>query len=392
MIVLNQKKNVRKHQSTNMSSYMSSSRNRVTRVFLFLSGGIVVIMLGLAVTFWFKSPGTADPITCVNGKTLPGSISVIEKVVIGGQEQVLIIRGADRTKPVMLYLHGGPGSPEFAYLKKMNRAIEKDFVMVYWEQRGAGKSWSKEVPAKSMNLPQLISDTRQLSLMLAKRFKKDKIYLMGHSWGSLLGILTAYHYPGLYYAYFGTGQVCSQYSAEKTGYEWVMKQAISNQDRHVISVLSKMPVPDSLANVAAWIDYISVERNFVAQFGGGVLHDRKGMMKLVKMIINTPEYTVSEKLNFVKSGLFSVRYLWPSVIRSNLFQEIDTMRIPVYIFQGKYDYQTPGVLVKSFFDRLKAPKKEFYIFEHSAHSPMLEEPERFNSIVRGIIQRQEIGE
>ena len=89
-----------------------------------------------------KSRRTADPITDKNGKIIPGSISTIEKVTLGGIEQYMIIRGADSTKPVMLYLHGGPGSPEIAFMKETNTELEKDFVMVYWEQRGAGKSYS----------------------------------------------------------------------------------------------------------------------------------------------------------------------------------------------------------------------------------------------------------
>ena len=137
------------------------------------------------------------------GKTLSGSISTIERITLGGQEQYLIIRGADTSKPVMLFLHGGPGSPETAFMKKTNLAIEKDFIMVYWEQRGAGKSYSKNMQPESMNIPQFVSDTRELSEYLAARFKQDKIYLMGHSWGSFLGIVTAYQHPELFHSYFG---------------------------------------------------------------------------------------------------------------------------------------------------------------------------------------------
>jgi len=133
--------------------------------------GIMGIVLLLAVIIWVKSPGTADPILDKNGKVISKSISTIEKVTLGGLEQYMIIRGADSTKPVMLYLHGGPGSPEIAFLKETNTELENDFVMVYWEQRGAGKSFTEDIPNESMNLSQLISDTRELSEILAKRFK-----------------------------------------------------------------------------------------------------------------------------------------------------------------------------------------------------------------------------
>ncbi|MDP4239879.1 MAG: alpha/beta hydrolase [Bacteroidota bacterium] len=361
---------------------MTKTRTKITKVFLFIVGGVLVIILGLALTLWIKSPGKADLIVDSHGKTIPGSISVIEKVTLGGQEQYLIIRGADRNKPVMLFLHGGPGSPEFTFLKKTNRALENDFVMVYWEQRGAGKSYSRHIPVESMNLPQFIADTRELSILLAKRFNKNKIYIMGHSWGSLLGILTAHQYPELYYAYFGIGQVCSQYKAERISFEWIKEQARKQNNKKVILSISKMNFPDSLATSKTWSDFLMNERDYVGQFGGGITHKMTNMLPLVKTLLNAKEYTFGEKVNYMTGSMFSLKYLWPSVIRKNLFRDIDSMRIPVYIFQGKYDYQTSYEVAKEFYNQLKAPKKEFFSFENSAHSPIMEEVDKFNSIVR----------
>ena len=356
-------------------------KKKILHVVLYIVVGLLVITLGLLAILWMKSPGTADPITNSNGKIIPGSISVIEKVKLGGQEQYVIIRGEDRNKPVILFLHGGPGSPEFTFMKSTNRAIEKDFVMVYWEQRGAGKSFSKDIPVESMNLPQFISDTKELSMLLAKKFKKDKIYLMGHSWGSLLGILTAYKYPELFYAYFGIGQVCSQYKGEKISFKWVKEQARKENNTRAIESLSKLTFPDSLAGMNVWSKYIMSERNYVSQYGGGVTHEMRSMLPLVKMVLKAKEYTLNDKMRFMKASMFSLNHLWPAVIQKNLFIEIDSMRVPVYIFQGKYDNQTPYVVAKDFFNQLKARKKEFFTFENSAHSPVMEEAAKFNSIV-----------
>lgn len=356
-------------------------KGKIFKGFLYVVGGLLVITLALAVFLWIKSPGIADPITDTNGKTIPGSISVIEKIKLGGIEQYVIIRGRDMTKPVMLFLHGGPGSPEFTFMKNTNRAIENDFVMVYWEQRGAGKSYSKDVPVGSMNLAQLISDTRELSIYLANRFKKDKIYIMGHSWGSLLGILTVHQYPELYYAYFGIGQVCSQFKGEKISFEWVKEQAKIQNNTKATEALSKMIFPDSLASSKVWGDYLMKERNYVSQFGGGVTHKMTSMLPLVGMVLNAKEYTVTDKMNFMKGSMFSLNHLWPEVMQKNLFRDIDSIRVPVYIFQGRYDNQTPYPIAKEFFNQLKASKKEFYTFENSAHSPVMEEVDKFNSIV-----------
>lgn len=361
---------------------MKKILRKITKVILYIVGGLLLIILGLAVTLWIKSPGKADPITDINGETLTGSISTIEKMTLGGQEQYLIFRGADTTKPVMLFLHGGPGSPEIAFMKNANQTIENDFVMVYWEQRGAGKSYSKHIPVESMNLAQFISDTQELSEYLAKRFKQEKIYIMGHSWGSFLGILTAYQYPELFHAYLGVGQVCYQYKGEKISFEWAKEQASNHNNEDAVEALSEISFPDSLSNSDIWLDFLMVERRYVTQFGGGVTHEMTGMWPVIKMVLDTKEYTFGEKISFMSASMYSLKHLWPDVVNKNLFNDIDSMQVPVYIFQGKYDYQTPYSVAKDFFDQLKAPQKEFFTFKNSAHSPIMEEVDKFNSIVR----------
>jgi pimeloyl-ACP methyl ester carboxylesterase len=123
-----------------------------------------------------------------NGSELEGSISTIEKVEVGGIQQGLIIRGEDITKPVLLFLHGGPGTPEFAVLQESDLNLEKNFVVVYWDQRGAGLSYASDIPAATMNVDQLIEDTKELSEILKTRFDEEKLFLMGHSWGGDLSL------------------------------------------------------------------------------------------------------------------------------------------------------------------------------------------------------------
>jgi pimeloyl-ACP methyl ester carboxylesterase len=358
---------------------------RILRAGVFIIGGILTLVIGLLIALWIVSPGKADPITGPDGIPLEGSISVIEKVILGGLDQYLIIRGADSANPVMLFLHGGPGSPEFAFMKHFNPDIEKDFVMVYWEQRGAGKSYSKDIPVEGMNMQQFISDTKELSEYLIERFNQEKIYIMGHSWGSLLGILTAWKHPELFRAYFGIGQVAHQYRGELISYEWAKEQAHKNNNEKAIKSLDKLSFPDSLASSKEWIDFLMVERNYVNKFGGGTMRDFSGMWPLVKIVLKTKEYTFAEKINFMNASLFSLEHLWNEVIDLNLNNEIDSMQVPVYIFHGKHDFTTPYSVAKEFFNQLKAPHKKFFTFENSAHSPVFEEVNKFNAIIRSII-------
>jgi pimeloyl-ACP methyl ester carboxylesterase len=360
---------------------------KIVKIVLVILGGMLLLSFGVVGFLWSKSSGKAQPITDLNGEAIHNSISAIEKVVLGGQEQYLIIRGANTVNPVMLFVHGGPGSPEIAFMKHYNTAIETDFTMVYWEQRGAGKSYSESVPVASMNLAQFISDAGELSGYLAKRFKQDKIYIMGHSWGSLLGILTAYEYPELFHAYIGIGQVAHQYRAEKISFQWVKEQAHLQNDRDALDELSQMNFPDSLANSKEWMPFVIKERKYVTQFGGA-MRAIDGMWPMVKTVLTTDEYTLGDKVNYMKGNIFSIEQLWHEVIQANLFTKIDSMRVPVYIFQGVYDYQTPYAVAKDFYEQLKAPEKEFYTFSNSAHSPIMEEVEKFNSIIREKLKRK----
>ncbi len=149
-------------------------------------------------------------------------ISGIEKIELGGIDQYIITGGIDSTKPVLLFLHGGPGSPEMGFVKKFNPELEHDFVVVHWELRGSGKSYNNNISIESMTIEQFISDTQELSEYLIKRINKDKIYIMG----SYPGIKTIEKHPELFHCYFGIGQVADQYRSEKISFEWVIFQGV----------------------------------------------------------------------------------------------------------------------------------------------------------------------
>ena len=145
--------------------------------------------------FYSETP----PILGENGNTKPNSITSMEFVEIGGIQQWIMIRGHDLNNPLLLLLHGGPGSAESPLAYKFQRDLEKSFIVVNWDQRGGGKSYFKKIPIESMNIEQFITDTHDLIQMLKKRFDKEKIYLVGHSWGSMLGTLVVQRYPELFY-------------------------------------------------------------------------------------------------------------------------------------------------------------------------------------------------
>jgi pimeloyl-ACP methyl ester carboxylesterase len=356
-------------------------KKKILKGLLYLVGGTLLLMLALIIILAFNSTGRPDPIVDHNGNQIPGSISTIEQITLAGQRQHLFIRGADSTKPVMLFIHGGPGSPEMPIIKAFNRDIENHFVMVYWEQLGAGKSFRKDIPLESMNLARFIEDACELSQYLGSRFGTNKIFVMGHSWGSLLGIKTVHLHPELFHAYFGIGQVADQLRGELISFEWVKQESVLRNDKKAMKKLSAMSFPDSLSTSGDWVRFLTSERAYVTKYGGAMYNESKSLPMVLPLLL-AREYTLSDKVRYIRGMLFSLHNMWDDVIGINLLNDIDSLQVPAYFFHGAGDYQTPYIVAREFYEQLKAPRKEFFTFENSAHSPIWEEPERFNQLVK----------
>ena len=331
---------------------------------------------------WRYSPAKAQPILDDTGAELPGSISTLETLKLGGVTQHLIIRGRDANAPVMLFLHGGPGSPEYPMLRQTNLGLEDDFVMVYWEQRGAGKSYDPANPPADMSIDAFIADTIELSAHLRSRFGKNKIYLMGHSWGSLLGLLTIHQAPEHFHAYFGLGNVSDPLRGEHVALEWAKARADELGDTGTAKTLGKLAVPAADAGSAEWMKYLRVQRPALDAVGGGMTHKPTSYLRLSAMLLSTREYSMRDKFNYMRGVMFSLKTLFGAVINTNLFDEIDRVEVPVHFLQGAWDYQTPYPLARALFDHMDGPEKTFTTFEHSAHSPIMEEPDKFNAYTR----------
>lgn len=340
----------------------------------------LLLLLSVAIGYvWLNSPGTTAPITGADGRPLPNSIASLEKINLNGTKQWILIRGYDRRKPVLLFVHGGPGSPELPMLTG-NAELEKRFVVVNWDQRGAGKSYDPAVFNDSFTLDTFVEDAAQLSRMLAKRFRRPgagpaKIYIMGHSWGSFLAVRTVAKHPDLFAAYFGIGQVANQLLGEQVSYDWVMEQARQHHDNEQINRLKGLGRPP-FSSPEAWAAYVQPQRRMVTQYGGA-LHTGSFYQLVLGKLLNCREYTVSDKLHYLIGAEASAQRLWPTIVGTDLGRTTPVLRVPVYIFQGLYDYQTPYVVAKQYYDHLRAPRKAFFTFTHSAHGPIFEEPALF---------------
>jgi len=318
------------------------------------------------------------------------SYTIDEKlyVSIGGEQQNIRIRTTDESLPVLLFIHGGPGVCDRHWVLKYQSDLAKVCTMVCWDQRGAGLSYSKKTPASSMTVARCVEDAHELLIYLKNRFKKSNIYIVGHSWGSLLGSLTAYKYPEDVAVYIGMGQFIDGAENEELSYKFVLDEATKRNDKKALKDLAKIGWP--VKGHYASIDDLMVQRDYMTKYGGEDFGENEGIVKSVVMpILKSPEYSLFDLVKYYKGTFFNLNNLWNEVVDSNLFVQVPELKMPVYMTQGRHDQNCPISISKRWFDGLVAPKKEWIWFEKSAHSPIKNEPKEWGEAVKNIILTEE---
>lgn len=366
-----------------MANGIQSIKRKLAKVMLI----ILSVFLALTLVFlsvWFVcSPGKIKPFLDRNGKEITDSVSEKIFVTIDGVKQGMIIRGENKHNPVILFLHGGPGMPEYFLAGKYLTDLESNFTVCYWEQRGSGLSYSSHLPSKTLTAEQLIADTLEVTEYLRHRFGQNKIYLVAHSWGSFLGIQAAARAPRLYRAYVGIGQISDQLTSEKEAYRYMLKYYQATGDAQMTKKLEAYPVLTSAGAMDAYLSS-SLRDDAMHRAGIGTMHDMKSVVNgIFWPVMLCPAYTPSEKINIWRGKAFSQgAELRRSEYSTDLTKKVTELPIPVYFVSGKYDLTVSHSLAESYLSEIKAPVKGFYLFEHSAHSPLFEEPERFALIMR----------
>jgi pimeloyl-ACP methyl ester carboxylesterase len=328
------------------------------------------------------SPGKPQPFLDENGDVLPGSISEKIRININGVQQGMFIKSKDVNNPVFLFVHGGPGMPEYWLTQRYPTGLEDYFTVVWWEQRGAGLSYSPNIPPETMTAEQFVSDTIEVTNYLRKRFSKEKIYLMAHSWGSYIGIQAAAREPDLYYAYIGIGQISHQIQSEQLAYQYALEYYKENGNTNMVRKLEAAPPTLTVPLPTA---YDALRDAYMHGAGIGTTRDMKSVVTgLFLPSWQFREYTVGEKVNLWRGKLFSRSRsfnLWDKMQITDLSQQVTKLEIPIYFLHGVYDYTCAYPLARDYFEKLEAPVKGFYTFENSAHSPMFEEPEKVQKLL-----------
>lgn len=349
------------------------------RIILIIISIIFFCMLIIGGALLVCSPGNQLPFLDKNGMPLAGSISEKIYVDINGVKMGMFIKSKNVKNPVLLYLHGG--MPGYFLTQKYPTGLEDNFTVVWWDQRGSGLSYNADINPETITLEQMISDTKEVTNYLRKRFGQEKIYLMGHSGGTFIGIQVAARAPELYFAYIGVAQMSYQLKSERLAYEYMLNKFIEKGDRKMVRKLEAAPVTLTNGTPDA---YLALRDKAMHSLGIGTTHDMNSVITGVFLpsLINR-DYTLSEKVNMWRGKSRSgVSWLWENILDTDLAKQVIKLDIPVYFFHGIYDYTVSYTLAKEYFDLLQAPVKRFYTFEKSAHSPIFEEPEKVKQILQ----------
>jgi len=330
---------------------------------------VVMLIFSIFSQITTKTP----PILDEQGEVLEDSISEITKIELNGRKEWINIRGENKEKPILLFLAGGPGGSQMAAVRHDLAELEKHFVVVNWDQPGSGKSYYAAAK-NSLVVDDYIDDGLALTEYLCERFEQEKIYVVGESWGSALGIFLASERPHRYNAVIGTGQMVDFLETELMDYDKALEIAKEKGDDDKIKKLKANGRPpyfgkDVTWNSAEYINYLSsyMSNNPKIQNNGyNTFRD-----------IFSPEYGIVDKINFFRGIISTFNHVYPQLYDIDLREDYQKLEVPVYFFLGRHDINAPTSLVEEYFDILDAPDKKIVWFEHSGHNPWINESDKF---------------
>jgi pimeloyl-ACP methyl ester carboxylesterase len=307
----------------------------------------------------------------------PDGVERHEKMRIGGIDQWVSIRGTDRRNPVLLYIHGGPGYVSIPMSWWFSRGWEEYFTVVQWDQRAAGKTYLLTDPVKlatSLTTKRMISDVEEMAAWARREFAKDKIFVLGHSYGSFLGLQFAQRHPEWLYAYIGVCQSIDGPENERRGWRFAVDAARRAGNLEAVRELDAI-APYAAPGQPILIKDLYVQRKWVGYYGG-VMANRTDNSADGDLAQLSPDYDDQEIRHIWDGNRFATPYLLPDLVATDLTQ-IRKLAAPLILFEGRHDMNVNSEVAAAWFDMVKAPEKHLVWFEHSGHMPMTEEPGKF---------------
>lgn len=317
------------------------------------------------------------PITDANGNELPGSIATLEKVNLNGSEQWISIRGKDVNKPVLLFLAGGPGGSQLVTERRALGALEDHFVVVNWDQPGAGKSFDA-VNRSELRPERYVDDGLALVNYLRARFDEEKVYVLGESWGTVLGVWMVQRNPELFHAYIGTGQMVAFLENDLICYDFVLDLLEKQGNLEKLAQLKQQgPPPYYGKGVAMKESAFLIETYNYMNADPNILDDGFNTFQ----DLAAPEYGLYDKAAWFLGALETMDVVYPQLWDVDFREQATQLEVPVYFLIGRHDVNAPPALAEEYYEVLSAPQKEWIWFEHSGHNPWVTESDAFVDVV-----------
>jgi pimeloyl-ACP methyl ester carboxylesterase len=331
---------------------------------------LVLLTAGIA------RPAGTDSILGPDGGTVPRSVAELTRVEIGGHDLAMMIRGHSVDDPVLLFLAGGPGGSELGAMRRHLEGLEEGFVVVTFDQRGTGKSYDQLEPTSTLTLDNAVRDVLEVTGYLRERFGEERVYLVGQSWGTTLGVLAVQRAPELFHAFVGVGQMVSQRDTDRIFYADTLAWARETGDTGLVATLTENgppPYEDTLDYEAA----LSHEMDMYPYDHG---HNSEGEGGFSENLF-VKEYSLTEQVHALGATMDVFSILYPQLQDIDFRTDATRLDVPVYLVQGRYEAPGRAELAGEWFEMLEAPSKEMIVFETSGHRPLFEQPDLFHQVM-----------
>ncbi|MCL1702609.1 alpha/beta hydrolase [Lysinibacillus sp. Bpr_S20] len=321
-------------------------------------------------------------------KLSASGVSEVVKTRIGGINQYLLIQTENINNPILLMLHGGPGFPipgvsnrsrDFAMVTTTKELV-KHYTVVFWDQRGAGKTYSRKVSSETYTLSQFIQDAKEVIHYLKSRFNQKRIYLAGHSWGSIMGLRLAQEIPNDLHGYIGFSQIINWVENDRLCLQWTLQKARSLRNSKAVAALEACGEPPFVTSVKQW----TTLRTWMARYNSMIYTDEQvnpGMKLIMSILLRSPEYSIIDIINTFRGFQLSyTQALIEEFAQIDFANTITRLDIPVMFIHGRKDLHVYGKIVEEFYMKLDAPQGKQFIWKdkssHMFHPEDAEENER----------------
>ncbi|HDK5679534.1 alpha/beta hydrolase [Staphylococcus pseudintermedius] len=301
-------------------------------------------------------------------------------LTLNGHRQGIIIESRGTDKPILLVVHGGPGFPLYSFFRAHHIDLTDRYTVVFWDQRGTGMSYTRE----TVEMADLISDSYQLIQFLRRHFQQEQVYLMCHSFGTIIGTHLAHRYPEYIAAYIGMGQLGDVFGNEQCILQHLIFLAHEERNQRAIQQLKAIHLTRDFNKDC---QYEKARQRYTARYHVGFSSRGYSVWRMFRVMMQTPYYRLIERINIVRGSLSTFEHLTSEMAHTNLNDIAQEIKVPFYVLQGVHDMQTTYEDSKAFFEHVGSAAKRFYAFQDTAHAPFVDEPEKMIEIMHEIVDR-----